>query len=106
MFTEITTQLAAITNLGVKIMAQVQLDQSVIDSAASALESLASADEALVNAVKDFLASPPAQALPAATLDGLNQALSDAATAQSDAATAQAALQNATPAAPTGPTGA
>lgn len=69
-----------------QIMAEVQVDQTVLDNAAAAIESL-------VTAVSNFLASPQVQQLPQADVSALTQAVSDAGNAQTE-------LQNAAPPAP------
>lgn len=85
-------------------MAQVQVDDTVLTGASTALETLAGVVENLVKAVDDFLASPAAQAIPAGDTAGLTTALGDAQTAGTDATNAQTALGNAfPPAAPAAP---
>lgn len=94
---DITLLLEKIIQNQEKIMAEVQLDDSVLTSTAAAIETLVTTDNALVAAVNAFLASPAAAQIPDADLTAINQAVTDAGTANTSAAAAQAALVAATP---------
>jgi hypothetical protein len=72
---ELLCQMTQVQKGQKQIMAEVQLDDSVLTSAAAAIESL-------VTAVNTFLASPVAATIPAADLTVFDQALTDAGTAQ------------------------
>lgn len=101
---QVSNQLEQILRTQEKIMAEVQLDDSVLTSTAAAIEQLVTADNALVAAVTAFLASPAVAPIPEADLaaTGITQALADAGTANTNAVAAQAALQAATPTPPAG----
>ena len=102
-FTTINATLAAIqTQIG-KLMAAVQLDDSVLATAVTDIEALVTASNALSAAVTTFLASPAAASLPAADITALTSAEADASAAQANAGNSLTALQGATPAPPPGP---
>lgn len=88
------------TQLG-DIMAQVQVDDGVLTSAASTLQALAADSETLSSAITTFLQSPAAQAIPEGDLTVLNDALNAGTTADSDVEAATTALNNATTQTPT-----
>lgn len=82
-------------------MAQVQVDDGVLTSAASTLQALAADSETLSSAITTFLQSPAAQAIPEGDLTVLNDALNAGTTADSDVEAATTALNNATTQTPT-----